>query len=150
MGITIAGGGLVMLFYPKLITGDFADITITKVTVAPNGQVALSMATISSRGTPVVNGFYDGNKYLGGGWSSGGGSIGRPSSGIAGFNFDLNPERAPTAGRAEDAPWFRRLLVHQGDQQRLHGGERLYFYDFLTSDGIRHDGYVEVKSTLKK
>jgi hypothetical protein len=129
--------------FPKVITGDYAEITIGKITCDSNGQASLSYSSISSSQTPIIEAFYDGNKYAGGGSGVGGGIFGRPGVGSAGIMFMLNPEKMH---RLAEVP---RLLVKENQTIRLRGGERLYFYNFLTSDDLRHDGYIEVVSTKK-
>ena len=144
--ISMAVGATLWLF-PKLITGDYADITITKITETSGGQMTLSFSTVFSSDASLVEAFYADNKYLGGGSSTGGGFLGRPGRGSGIVCFDLNPKRSPVTGRFADSPLAGRLLVHEGDQKTLHAGERLYFHDFQTSDGVRHYGYMEVKSS---
>ena len=135
--------------FPKVITGDYAEITIGKITYNSSGQASLSYSSITSSETPIINAFYDGNRYTGGGSGIGSGIFGRPVVGSAGIMFMLNPEKMHRLAEVPESVWSKRLLVKENQTIRLHRGERLYFYDFLTSDGVRHDGYVEVVSTKR-
>ena len=141
--------GAVLWLFPKIITGDFADVAVTQITTTPGGQVTLSYSTVSSHGTTVVNAFYAGSKYQGGGSGTGGGILGRPGQGSSVVCFNLNPERTPATGSFENSPMAGRLLIHEGTRKTLHAGERLYFHDFQTPDGVRHYGYIEVESSRR-
>jgi hypothetical protein len=139
----------ILWMFPKLITGDYAEITIGKITEEPNGQVSLQFSSISSNETPVIEAFYDGDKYAGGGSGCSGGLFGRPGTGFAGVMFMLNPETMHRQVELPQSLWSKRLLVHENETIRLRGGERLYFYNFQTEDGVRHNGYIEVVATRK-
>jgi hypothetical protein len=148
IGITIAFAALVAsviwLICPKLITGDYADVTITSLTYGANGQVNLNLSTVSSRGTTVQSAFWRNDKYLGGGNSSGDGFFGRPTQGSDSMAFDLDPEHIPLTGRFEDSRFYARLLVHEGDHDRIYPHHRLYFYDFKAANGDHLYAYIEV------
>jgi hypothetical protein len=147
----IAGwvGGLVVLFglavvvCPRLMTGVYTDVTIDRISSDKKGQYSIDLSEVASAGSNVVSGFYDGAKYNGGGSGGNSGFLGWPVHGTEGVIFTLDPEAAVE----KRAPRLRddRLLVHVGDKRRLRAGERLYFFDFTTDDGVRHYGFVEVE-----
>jgi len=147
LGLIVAILGSIILLtlwaFPKVITGNYAEVTITQITPEPNGHIKLGLSMVSSAGTTKVTEFYDGAKYLGGGRGSGSGPFGRPSTETEIDEFGLNPENIPSADKLEDSPWLTRLLVHVGETRRLRIGEKLYFYDFTTADTVRHYGFIE-------
>jgi hypothetical protein len=145
--VALALGGCLLWMFPKMITGDYAEITIGKIGTEPNGEVSVQYSSEASSQTPVLEAFYSGDKYEGGGSGTGGGLFGRPVKGGAGVMFMLHPETMHGPDEMPKEIWAKRLLVHEDQKIRLHGGERLYFYNFVTADGIRHDGYIEVRAT---
>ena len=135
--------------YPKLLTGDWVEVTIDNVTVDAKGHVDVSLSMRASSGTQIITAGYDGARYLGGGGSKSGGLFGRPGPvGTEGFDFELDPEQYHQHA-AFPADWEKRLLVHAGETRTLRGGERLYFCDFTTTDHSRYDCYVEAGRTTR-
>ena len=144
--VAVAFVACALWMFPKILTGDYADITIGQIHIEPNGQVTLDYSAVSSGGTPLLSGFYVGKKYQGGGFDEGGGFLGRPRRSSSVVVILLNPESVPAADKAAAPSWPQRLLVHENEKKHLRAGERLYFYDFQAADGVRHDGYFEVGS----
>ena len=124
--------------------GDYADVTINKIETTATGYVSATLLVIPATQKPIIAAIYDGKTYRGGG-NLQGGREGYPITSTMGFI--LNPEGAPATKNVTEAPWFKRLLIHEGERRRLNDGDRLYFDDFLTVDGIRHYGYIEVPSS---
>ncbi|MEJ0000725.1 MAG: hypothetical protein WDO13_17085 [Verrucomicrobiota bacterium] len=133
---------VLMALCPRIITGRYADITIDRISVDKNGQYLVECSALATAGTTVTEAFYDDARYRGGGGSSNNGFLGWPLHGTMTVSFTLDPEAITT----HEAPVPRpdRLRVHEGQNIHLRSGERLYFYDFTTTDGVRHDGYLEV------
>jgi hypothetical protein len=144
-GMLVAGVILLLAFCPRLLTGAYADITITKIIQPFPGQYNVECSTVVAAGTSESEAFFDGTKPGGGGYGGNTGFFGWPSKGSVGVGFTLDPESTKT-GRTP-VPRPERLLIKEGQTITLHAGQRLYFYDFTTADGIRHDGYIEVEST---
>ena len=128
---------------PRLMTGSYADITIDRISVDKNGQYSVGISELTAKGTEVIEGFYDGTHYNGGGRGGNDGLFGWPSQGSAGVMFTLDPES--TTERRATRPRPERLLVKTGDTRRVRAGQRFYLFDFETADGIRHYGFVEVE-----
>lgn len=137
------------LAFPKIFTGDYADIRIEGVTAAADGKVTLHMAKTASYGTPVSVQIYKDRNYAGGTRSAGGGTFPRrPSQDELTVAFDLNPERAPAAGRFEDSNLFKRLLVKAGQVHHLQGEQVLTLFDFRAADGARYSGFIRTSLSL--
>lgn len=145
-GISFAGiTSFVFWAYPKPTINDYADVTIEKIEVESSGQVLADISTLSSNKISFATAFYDGDSHAGG-------TIGRDNSGqrhLSGIAFGLNPDGPSITGKWEDAPWAKRLALQAGERRPLRVGERFYFYNFRTSAGIRHYGYIEAESTEK-
>ena len=77
---------------PRLYTGSYAEITIDKITCDKNGQYTVTYSSLVTKGTTVLDGFYDGDKFLRRGESGNGGFVGWPEHGSSGVMFTLDPE----------------------------------------------------------
>ncbi|MCE0524183.1 MAG: hypothetical protein LV480_14855 [Methylacidiphilales bacterium] len=124
------------------VGGDYADVTIKKIETTANGGVTATLLVFSSTKKPIMVSAYGGKS-----WAGVSNINGREGDWITtGFAFNLNPEGSPATKNAIEAPWFKRLLIHEGEKRRLNDGDRLYFDDFWTSDGLRHYAYIGVQS----
>lgn len=149
--LAIAGGVIVLIFvvYPKIITGDYADVIIKSVAASSSGDVTLRIATTASADTPVLIQIFKDRKYVGGIRDDGhGGWWRRPVNRLNVVSFDLNPEKTPVNGNFEDSPLFKRLLVQPGKIYHLRGEETLRLFDFQTADGTRYSGFVQARASL--
>ena len=129
---------------PRILTGSYADITIDYVTVDKDGHYNVDYSMLVATHTTVITRLWAGPKYLGGGISSHGAYFGWPTHESTGIDFTLDPEAI--AGKEPLGPRSKRLLVSQGETQRIHAGEKFYFYYFKTSDGALYSGYIEVEN----
>ncbi|MGO8688131.1 MAG: hypothetical protein ACLQLG_00710 [Thermoguttaceae bacterium] len=130
---------LLMACFPKLMTGDFCNVRIDKLSVHTDGHVRFSYTKRTSGGTGMNVRFVPG----GGGIYSSGSSFPRvgPSQGTDEYGFYLHRDGIPMTERAvRDC-----LLVEQGRTYRVVPEKPLFFYDFKGKDGTRHYGYVEVE-----
>ena len=140
---------LVWLLFPKIFTGDYAQITVESISATPEGKVTLRIARVASSGTPVYIQLYKDRKYVGGTRGETPATFPRRAvRGVSTVSFDLNPEHAPVAGRFEDSPLFRRLLVHAGQTHHLHGDQVLKLFDFKTAGGAQYTGFIRVNASL--
>jgi hypothetical protein len=144
-GLLAVGVILLLALCPRILTGSYADVTITKITQTFPGQYSVECTARTAAGTTLSTGFYDGKKFMGGGSGGNNGFFGWPITGSLGVMFTLDPESQ--TGHTPLVPRPDRLLIKEGQTATLHPGQRLYFFDFTTADGIRHDGYIEVESS---
>lgn len=147
----VAGALLIVIYmvFPKVFTGDYADLTLESITATPEGKVTLRVAWVASSGTPVYIQLFKDRKYAGGTRSAASSVFPRRAThGMSVVSFDLNPERAAAAGRFEDSLLFRRLLVHAGQTHHLYGDQVLKLFDFKAADGARYTGFVRVNASL--
>ncbi len=129
---------LMMACFPKLMTGDFCNVRIEKLSVDKDGQMKVNLITRTSSGTETRKRFLPNG---GGSEGSGRNFPAWPYDGGSGFGFTLNPDRTPMTAQQMRA----RLLVEQGKTYRVVPGKPLYFYDFRDKEGIRNCGYLEVE-----
>ena len=149
----LAGGLLAMVFivFPKVFTGDCADVTIKNITSTPDGKVTILFASVASYGTPVSVQLFKDRKYASGtrdesrGWL-----LRRPVSREHTVSFNLNPEGAVIGGHFEDSPLFKRLLVRIGKVYHLQGEQTLTLFDFMAGDGARYTGFIRVSASLSE
>jgi hypothetical protein len=116
--------------FPKLVTGDYADFQIDKIMTDSQGRTEVSISTETSNQTGVTSAFYEGGRYLGGGNGGGVDLYGNPSAGEIRVGFTIDPQAT--------------LLIHEGEKVRLRAGERMFYYNYETPDGVQHDGYMEI------
>lgn len=136
------GGGAIALF-PKMITGDFAEVTIEAIEFEP-GLLCTTLVKYSYRlsgGTIFHHVVHDGDRYTAGGEGSPHRLPAWPSHGEGGQYLSLNPELSQMT--PEDAKG--RLEVHTGERRRIRLGERLYLYNFTGRDGTLYQGFFEIK-----
>jgi len=121
--------------------GDYVDVSIARIATSPQGVVNTNLLITSFTKKPI-------KVATDAGGMPGGGYIGGREGDTFNYatGFYLNPERTPAPATGTEAPWQKRLLIHEGDKRRLKPGDRWYFDDFLTPDGVRHDGYIEVQN----
>lgn len=150
--ICFGAGALLLLGYlgfPKIFTGDYADIKIESIAATSDGKVTLRIAETISCGTPVFVQIFKDRKYAGGSRGEGRGTFPRrPSHEESAVTFDLNPERTPVAGRFEDSILFKRLLVRAGEFHPLRADQMLTLFDFRAADGARYSGFIRVHAAL--
>jgi hypothetical protein len=118
--------------------------------VESSGQVLAQISTLSSSKTRLLTAYYQGDSHVGGYiGTDNSGLFGRPERHISGIAFGLNPDGPLITGTWEKSSWAKRLLIQAGENRPLRIGERLYFYDFRTSNGIRYYGYIKAKPAEK-
>jgi hypothetical protein len=137
---------LLLACFPKLLTGDFCNVRIDKLSVSEGGQVEIVCSTRTSSGTTEVSEFLPsgGSSISDSGcfapWPCRGGFPAWPCHGGFGHDSRFYSDGAPlTTGEIR-----ARLLVQQGKTYRVVPGKPLYFYDFKDRKGERHCSYIKV------
>lgn len=135
--------------FPKILTGDFADITVQGITTTPNGKVTVRFTSRASCGTPIFVQLFKNKHYVGGTREeNNGGFFRRPVSREQTISFNLNPEGAPAGARFEDSPLYARLLIQAGHVYHLKGQQVLTLFNFSAGDGARYSGFIRLSASL--
>jgi len=110
--------------------------------------VTVRIASVASYGTPVSIQLFKNQQYVSGTRDESTGAIlRRPVSRERTVSFNLNPEAAASAGRFEDTPLFKRLLVQPGRIYHLSGEQTMTLFDFEVN-GARYTGFIRIGKSL--
>jgi hypothetical protein len=144
--ILLLGGGTVVLF-PKLVTGDYARITVDYIQINAEGEAGLAYPGTQSSGTWVTERFLvdgQGEPPLSG--RDSGGFPPWPESCPGTLTFTLFDVRDRAAGKRvpERAELAERMTVTVGETYVVRPGRPLTVFRFTDSHGRVHEGQIEV------
>ncbi len=137
----VIAAGAVLALFPKIITGDFCDVTFTQLDVAADGHVEFTYLTRTSSGTNKFGRFsVDGViQAEGGGGSSG--FPAWPSSGSSSGSFSLDPDRVGL----DNATLWARLRVQRQVTYTVRRNQPVILYRFTSESGHAHEGRIEIE-----
>ena len=143
--IALAAGAVLCLaivgLFPKLITGDYCQITIVSIHVDERGQTELIWKGVHSSGTSHYSwGSVNGVRQAGGGGGSGGGFPAWPVTCGATVHFPLKSHDEDV----DRATLLSRLKVLEGETYMIRPGKPLTFYQFRDSDGTLYERGDEI------
>jgi hypothetical protein len=135
---------LVLLAYPRILTGHFCDLTFVSIEIQLDTQVHLRYRQYASDGTDVLQ-ETSVNGHMGSrtGWVHHG-FLGRPSVYESDFRFPLASGEEQRQGATASPEMRRRLLVEQGRTYRLREGERFVYFRNVEPNGTVRERSFEI------
>lgn len=127
--------------FPKLITGDYYQLTVASIQVDECGQTEVKVEGTKSCNTTDSLWFYvNGIRQSGGGvgWSSG--FPGWPGASASTVVFPLDPQHKDR----DRATLLGRLKVVEGETYMVRPGNPLTLYLFTEEDGTVYEARIEV------
>jgi hypothetical protein len=142
-------GGLVISLFPKLVTGDYCQVTIDSIQIEDNGLATIAYTTMTSNGTCLASRYTVDGAIQGGASSEAHIFPPRPSRGAHNDVFALDPDLLRPFTALDQAPRDGtrggRIKVMEKQTYDVWPDEPLTLYHFEGADGKVYEGILEIQ-----
>lgn len=135
---------LALLACPKILTGDFYEITFDSIVVHPDAKVDLHYRERFSHGTEMLEESTTNGRMNSSRGVSHNGFPGRPGTGEGGHSFWLASTAEKKRGGTDSPEIRKRLMLEVGKIYRLQDREKFVYFRSRDLDGSVREAYLEV------